>query len=495
MKMSDELEKRARIESLLEGKVPVELPKGKLVVLIGSWIIFFTIGVACLFDILGPQAATLIALFQLGGILIAQFIVPLLILIFVAGGTIIFTVWLLVRLLRKHGYGLLKFSMIVQIILVWVFFIITFVLVGTFDITVILLLVIAIITTVFTILYFTIWKTRMELAGAILTLTGKVTSEEKELFVPGYLKVFFVGILSAFGSCMGLDIIAHTIPATGALWFHYIPIILFSFVLFLYLYVNTFFFNAITIEITYIWYRKKDPTFKDGLTIATYQLPDLALFAVFSSIIRVIRMLLRAAASKSKTKSPWMGGGFRLADGIIGTVWFYVNYFTLPSIVVEDVPATTAIKRSAHRLFDNWVDVLLKEWGVSSVFTMLQFLIILVFALGGGLLGFLLWFLFALSADYLLVMVIIGVILFLFLSMLVSKPVLNLFNDIYLTFLFGHVIDRESGYKYPNNLPADLNNKMKDWFMAHPAVRRCQQCFTKVSQGDRTCPKCGAPLH
>ncbi|NVM55192.1 MAG: hypothetical protein HWN66_15915 [Candidatus Helarchaeota archaeon] len=485
--MSEEAERQARIEAFLEGKVPVELPKGKLTILIGSWVIFIAIGIFALVDLYGPHVAMIA---WLSALIAAELWLPILILIFVAAGTTILTVWVMIRLLKNHGYGLLKFSIILSTLMTWVFAIVALILIP-FTYELLFMLIMPIISTVLTILYFTIWKTRLELAGGILTITGKVTHEEKELLVPGFLKVLFVGILGAFGLIIGLDIIAYTVPYVDPMWFHYIPVFVYLFVLFLYIYINTYFFNAIVSAIVYIWYRKKDPTFHDGLAIATYQLPDIALFATFSAIIRFIRMILRAAASRSKSKPAWVGGGYRLADGIIGTVWFYVNYFTLPSIVIEDVPATTAIKRSAHRLFDNWVDVLLKEWGVSKVFGTLQFVIILLFAFGGGLLGFILWLIF--PVIDVVIFIIIGVILFLFISTLISKPLLNLFNDIYLTFLFGFVIDKESNFKYENNLPKELSDKLKDWFKSHPSVRRCQKCWSRVPEGASACPKCSAP--
>ncbi len=487
--MTTEAESKARMKALLEGKVPVELAKGKLIVLIGSWVLFILIGILALVDLLGPQLAIITALFPfLEGLL-----VPIIILIVIAGGLIFATVSIMIHLLRKHGYALIKFSIIFFVVLNWVIF---FVILGIFgwQTMMLLLLLEAVVGTVLAILYFTIWKTRLELAGGILTITGQVTKEEKELFVPGYLKVMFVGILSLFGMIIGADIYAHLIPPVGdPAWWVYAVEGCYFFLLFLYLYINTYFFNAITIAIVYIWYRKQDPTFHNGLAIATYQLPDIAVYAGFSAIIRLIRMILQSLAKKSGTSNPWAGGGFRLADGIIGGIWFYVNYFTLPSIVVEDMKATSAIKRSAHRLFDNWVDVLLKEWGVGSVFSMLQILIILLFAAGGALFGVIMvWIFPALGLD-LVAMIVLGVILFLLISTLVSKPFLNLLNDVYLTFLFGFIIDKESKFKYENNLPKELNEKLKDWFSAHPPVLRCQQCFSRVPEGAGSCPKCGAP--
>ena len=494
--MSETEERKARIESLLEGEIPVKLPKGKLIVLVGSWIIFFAIGIGALIDILGPQAATIALLLSLLGPTITVLIVPIIIMAVLAGGVIVLTVWLMVRLLKNHGYGLLKFSILLTAILVWVFFGITIAVFGWSWVS-ILLLIICIAATILPILYFTIWKQRLEIAGAIVQLCGKVTYEEKELFLPGFLKVFFVGILSTFGGFIATDISAYTIPTVDPLWYNYIPLVLYLFVLFFYVYINTFFFNAIVTAISYIWYRKKDPKFKDGLTIAVYQLPDLAVFAVFSALIKLIRMLLQNLQARYQKnpggapigRAPWTGDAFRLADGIIANIWYYVNYFTLPSIVIEDVPATTAIKRSVHRLFDNWVDVLIKEWGVGAVFAVLQFLIVFIFAMGGALFGFILSTIYL--PDYLLVMVIIGVIIFMFLSALVSKPFLSLLNDIYLTFLFGVILDKESKFKYENNLPKDLNDKLKDFFEAHPAIKRCSNCFTRIPEGAHSCPNCG----
>jgi hypothetical protein len=495
--MSETEERKARIESLLEGQVPVELPKAKLIILVGSWIIFFAIGVGCLYDVVGPQAVYIASLLSL--VVLSELTVPIIIMILIAGGIIVLTIWLMVRLLKNHGYGLLKFSILLSTIIIWIFFITIVVLFGWMW-ELIFLLIFCIASTVLLILYFTIWKQRLELAGKIVQLCGKVTYEEKELFVPGFLKVIFVGIITAFGGIIATDISAHTIPA-NPLWYNYIPLVLYLFVLFFYIYINTFFFNAIITSISYIWYRKKDPKFKDGLTIAVYQLPDLAVFAVFSAIIKLVRMLLQYLQSRyQKNKggapiggtplggAPWTGDAFRLADGLIANIWYYVNYFTVPSIVIEDVPATTAIKRSVHRLFDNWADVLIKEWGVGAVFTTLQFLIIFIFAMCGGLFGFVLAIIYSID---MLVMVILGVILFLFMSMLVSKPFLNLLNDIYLTFLFGFVIDKESNFKYENNLPNELNEKLKDFFEAHPAIKRCSNCFARLPEGVHSCPKCG----
>ena len=484
--MSNTEERKARIDSLVEGEIPVEFPKGKFIVLIGSWIIFIAIGVGALIDVVGPHAIDIALL--LSGVLLSVLAVPILIMMVVAGGIIVLTVWLMVRLLKNHGYGLLKFSILFTTVIIWILFV-TIIAVFGWTWEFIFLLISCVASSILSILYFTIWKERLELAGGILQLCGKVTHEEKELMVPGFLKVFFIGILSAFGGIIALDISAYTIPAVDPPWYSYFPVVIFLFILFFYVYINTFFFNAIATSITYIWYRKKDPKFKDGLSIAVYQLPDLALFAVFSSIIKLIRLFLQSRYRKTTGGAPWTGAGFRLTDGIIASIWFYANYFTLPSIVIEDVPATTAIKRSARRLFDNWTDVLLKEWGVSAVFNTLQFLIIFIFAMGGGLFGFILSVVYSID---ILVMVILGVILFLFISTLVSKPFLNLLNDIYLTFLFGFVIDKESNFKFENNLPKELNDKLKAFFKGHPAIKRCANCFSRLSEGERTCPKCGA---
>jgi hypothetical protein len=489
--MTEEAENKMRREALLEGKVPTDLAKGKLAVLIASWVIFIGIGVFALVDLLGPQLGYITDLF---GMIALDLIIPIIILMVIASAMIVATVGVMIRLLRKHGYGLLKFSIIFFVIMTWVMFFILLFLLG-WNTSLIFVIIMAVASTVMAVLYFTIWKTRLELAGGILELTGQVTHEEKEILFPGYMKTFFVGALSSFSAVMLTDLATHLIdPVTEQvpIW-GWVVLVLLGFLLFLYIYINTYFFNAITTAITYIWYRKKDPTFHDGVAVATYQLGDLALFAAFSAIIRVIRMLLQALAKRAATKPGWTGGGYRLADGIIGSVWFYVNYFTLPSIVIEDVKATTAIKRSAHRLFDNWVDVLLKEWGVGSVFKMLQLLIVILFAGAGALFGLVLSWLYGITGNWLIVMVVVGVIAFVFISTLVSKPLLNLINDVYMTFLFGFVIDKESNFKYENNLPKDLADKLKEWFGAHPPVLRCRECFSKVPEGATKCPKCGAP--
>jgi len=498
-------EDHARIKKFIETGEPIELHKGKLAFLILQWCAVIAIGTVLLIGLLTPEKIQILFLiFLISGLLTfnVHFWV-ILTLFIVMASTVAFLAALAVNnLLRKHGSGLIKFSIIFITIVFWIlllsFSIIMYI--YTLSTYVFWVLIFPLIFTIAMVISFTKGKQALRRAGIILKLTGQIVHEERELIVPAILKIFLIGILTFFLGIIDLYIMTWIYPMISEPVLVWVLGIIIFFIESFYIIFNINMFTAISYAISYIWYRNKDPVLRDGFAVALYQMGDIAIFSILSAIIEIIKAILRSLSKRKGTSQSWIPDGFRLAEGIIGSVWYYINYFTLPSIVIEDKPVTKAIKSSAHRLYDNFADVFMKEYGVKLSFSLLTVLMLIIFGSGGGLFGLILYYAYVYPImgilDYIImiVLVVVGIILFIAISMIIIRPMLMMYNDIYMAILFGFLIDKENDFKYPVRLPENILNDWKEWFNKHPSITRCPNCNTPVESGVPKCPKCGYTL-
>ncbi|MHA1268272.1 MAG: zinc-ribbon domain-containing protein [Candidatus Helarchaeota archaeon] len=499
-------EDQSRMRKFFETGEPIELDKGKLAVLFLEWGAVLAIGIVCLMALITPENLLLLySLFLITGILATNvnFWIILFLFISISGITGFLAVITINKLLRKHGAGVLKFSIIFVTILIWIIAIVLIIFLwsaGAGYEAFWWLLGPAFYTFVL-IISFTKWKPALRRAGKILKLTGQVVHEEKELIVPSILKIFLIGILSSFLGIIDLYIMTQ-IFAAGAneivVWI--IGIIIFFCETF-YLSFNSKVLTGVSYTIAYIWYRNKDPKLRDGFAVALYQMGDIAIFSLLHALIETIKLILNQLASKSGKTNPWTAAGFRLASGIIGTIWFYMNYFTLPSIVIEDKPTTKAIASSAYRLYDNFADVFMRETGVKMAFNLLTFLMIVIFAAGGAVFGLVIYWAYVFplmgyipDMTIMIILIILAAVLFIFVSTLITRPMFMMYNDVYMAFLFGFILDKESGFQLPVRLPENILDEWKAWYEHHPPIRRCPKCNMAVQPGDEYCPKCGARI-
>ena len=140
----------------------------------------------------------------------------------------------------------------------------------------------------------------------------------------------------------------------------------------------------------------------------------------------------------------------------------------------------------------------MKEFGVKMAFNLLTFLVIVIFAFGGALFGFILYWAFLaayiIDTTIMIVIVIIGAILFIFMSTLITRPMFMMYNDVYMAFLFGFILDKENNFQLPVRIPENMQNEWKAWYNHHPPIRRCPKCNMAVQPGDQYCPKCGEKI-
>jgi hypothetical protein len=217
--------------------------------------------------------------------------------------------------------------------------------------------------------------------------------------------------------------------------------------------VITYAMDGVNIAITHIWYRNRDPKFRDGRAIVWSRLGRIAKFGFLSAIVETIIGLLRAAAARAKGGS---GVLYRVAGSIVGSIWYYVNYFTLPSIVLEDVPVTQSVKKSAKRFYHNFGDVLVREFGVGMVMGALKVLVAGIFAIVG--LGF------SLITGLQGWAILAAVIAFVIASAIATFPLFRAMRISYLTMLFTYIWDKETGFTQPSRMPAETKKEIERWY-------------------------------
>ena len=101
------------------------------------------------------------------------------------------------------------------------------------------------------------------------------------------------------------------------------------------------FFNAALVSAALERLAGGDPTIRSGLRAATWRLDRIIGWSVISTIAHlVIRGL--------EERLGW------LARITLGTLWSVVSFLVLPIILVEDIPSTEALGRSAKLLRSTW---------------------------------------------------------------------------------------------------------------------------------------------
>ncbi|GAJ00646.1 unnamed protein product, partial [marine sediment metagenome] len=143
-----------------------------------------------------------------------------------------------------------------------------------------------------------------------------------------------------------------------------------------------------------------------------------------------------------------------MASGIIGIVWFYINYFTIPAMVAEELSATKGIKRSVDLVRKNFVDVIIKETAVRWGFGVLAFFVFISFAAGGAVIG---WFIT--SGDILLTLLV--TILFVVFAAIPSTLILRTFDIVYVTLLYVFIRRKEGDITGKTAIPSAMSNEME----------------------------------
>jgi hypothetical protein len=315
-----------------------------------------------------------------------------------------------------------------------------------------------IFTLFITLLLFTVFRDRVRRAGEIIKLTGQVCLDEKGVFVPPLFTMMFTLVAALlFGAIMFflLDVLGipldQFIDGTAVItlengWPLAVGLIL-------YLFTTVFFYNfsyATSSGMVYLYMRGKDPGLGDGVKGALNVIGGLIVLSILSVIIIIVRMVIQAIGRKA-------GGGARVAanigSGIMGIIWFYINYFTIPAMVAEELSATKGIKRSAGLVKDNFVDVIIKETAVRWGFGVLAFFVFISFAAGGALLG---WFV---TGDILLTILV--TVLFIIFAAIPMTLILRTFDIVYVTLLYVFIRRKEGDITGKTAIPSAMSKELE----------------------------------
>jgi hypothetical protein len=104
------------------------------------------------------------------------------------------------------------------------------------------------------------------------------------------------------------------------------------------------FFNAALIGATLKRLRGGDPTFRDGLQMASGRIGSILGYSAIAATVGVVLQVIR---SKSNAAGD-------LAAGVLGIAWGVATFLVVPVLVAEDVGPTEAIKRSGSLLKKTW---------------------------------------------------------------------------------------------------------------------------------------------
>ncbi len=132
------------------------------------------------------------------------------------------------------------------------------------------------------------------------------------------------------------------------------------------------YFNAALIGATLKRLRGGDPTFRDGLKIASGRLGSIAGYAAIAATVGVVIQLLR---SRSNTLG-------NVGAGVLNVAWGVSTFLVVPVLVAEDIGPADAVRRSGSLLKKTWGEQIAGNFSLG----LIGFLAALAVALVGGLL-------------------------------------------------------------------------------------------------------------
>ncbi|MHA1924720.1 MAG: DUF6159 family protein [Candidatus Thorarchaeota archaeon] len=310
-----------------------------------------------------------------------------------------------------------------------------------------------------TLLLFTVFRDRIRRAGEIIKLTGQVCLDEKGVFVPPLLVMVFT-LISAmmFGGIAfySIDVLSGGNAlqiVTGSMdltletgWVAAIGIVL-------YLFATIFFYNfayGTSSAMVYLYMRGRDPDLGDGVRSTLGVITGIIALSLMSVIVVIVRMIIQTASRRAGPGGAAVGG---VASGLIGWIWALLNYFTIPAMVAEELGAKDGIKRSAGLVKNNFVDVMIKETAVRWGFGVLAVIFFLAFALGGAVIG---WVVFA---GDLIATIVLGIV-FAVLAGIPVSLVLRTFDIVYVTLLYVFIRRKEGDITGKTAIPAEMSREL-----------------------------------
>lgn len=298
-------------------------------------------------------------------------------------------------------------------------------------------------------------------AGEFMKFTGQVVMAEKGMMVAP-LFVSFVSVMNflTIASIYGY----FSVVALAAMpWLGYLIGTVITLVQLIIYYGIFYAAEAINTTYAYEWYRKRDPDFKFCRKNVAGKFGPILTFGIVTALVQWIQSMLRNAASRSQQKGNVAGIVLailaRMLAAVMGIIFKYLTYFTLPAIVIEGHGFKDGVKRSFNLLKKYYMDVLIRETGVQRAFGILQFIAFFLYGVIGAIIGMVLHFSYGLDPALAYPLAILSTIIFAFIpTFFIFRPM----KTAYLTFVFAYAQDEETRFSLPTRMPKDLRGELKD---------------------------------
>jgi hypothetical protein len=366
--------------------------------------------------------------------------------------------YLILRLMKRAAAGTLKVLWLLQaaamtvigVLMVFLFF--PFGLPGLFFV-------------LMGILQFWVWfrrRQKLRRAGKLAEFTATLLLEEREMFIAPLVTAIFslitgILMLATFG-VIYFNFMAIGISTDS--WLFFLVLILVE-AAYMFVYFATFYvFDGINVSVAYTWYRNEDPNLHDARSEVGSVLGTVLAFAGLRTLVAAFQSAAQRGGRKAGGIWAIIGA---IASAIIGAIFRFINYFTLPAIIIEKRGLKDSIKRSAHTTWKYLVDVYIAETGVSTVFRFFGGLLSLGYFAVGFLFGYLMSYLF-ISPDmfFALIIGIVFAIVFLIFAAIPSYFIFRPLNTAYRTFMFAYALDEEGGFKLPSRLPKEYRDTIEE---------------------------------
>ncbi|NHJ88067.1 MAG: CTL/SLC44 family protein [Asgard group archaeon] len=299
-------------------------------------------------------------------------------------------------------------------------------------------------------------------AGEFMKFTGSVVLAEKGMVIAP----IFVSIVSMINFFTMASIFAYLVilfyDGSGLEWLGYIIGALASFLQLIVYYGIFYVAESINTTYAYEWYRKRDPDMKFCVKNVSGKFGPIFTFGVVSALVRWLQNMLRnsAASAKGNAAGIILAILARAIAAIIGFVFKYLTYFTLPAIVIEGTKFKDGVSRSFSLLKRYYMDVLIRETGVERAMGLTQLISCFIYGLIGVIVGLVIKLSYpSITWTTAMLVTVIPMVIFGFIpTFFIFRPM----KTAYLTFVFAYAQDEEEGFRLPTRMPAELRGDMKD---------------------------------
>jgi len=363
------------------------------------------------------------------------------------------------------------------------------------------------------ILLLTIWFNKLRIAVQYIKMSSLIVWKERKLLIPQFFQTFWIFILSIcqiivtiatfldFNNInpITLEIGTRSITITET-WIYAGYSFLFVFLCYVFIY------SALVEKILMIhhWYRGGSLEWGKAFQMFRRRRQAILVYAFYSAIIHIIQFILKLfkgevnptnlleAYEVTKELTPITPTSLDAESGkkssnplsidlknkkiskkqkkkipLHERIWIGLNYFTLPSIAIEDEIFIKAVLKSLKMVKSNIVDIYIKHSHVNKLFRLMQYASIVVSGIVGavlaGLAGRYVWGYY--PGPTLYAIMTIGVILFLWIAGSTSLLVINDLNLTYITLMFIHTLDEYNGKKGYTRFELEKREKLEAKFI------------------------------